>query len=244
MAARRGKGRGRGRPAGPSLYKRIRKWVLGALLTVFGLVFVLPVTFVLIFRVVPPPFTPLMAIRLIEGEDMERAWAPLESVSPYVVPAVLAAEDSRFCQHSGVDWHEFRQAVSDWLGEGRLRGASTVSMQTAKNVFLWPGRSLVRKGLEAYMTGLIEWLWPKRRIVEVYLNVAEWAPGIYGIEAAARHHFGKPAYALSEREAALLASVLPNPRRWSAARPTSYIRGRAATIQVRARIVAPLLDCL
>ncbi len=242
MAAKRSKGRSR--PAGPSLGKRIRKWVLGVLLTVFGLVFVLPVTFVLIFRVVPPPFTPLMAIRLIEGEGMERAWTPLDSVSPYVVPAVLASEDSRFCQHSGVDWHEFRQAVSDWLDQGRLRGASTVSMQTAKNVFLWPGRSLLRKGLEAYMTGMIEWLWPKRRIVEVYLNVAEWAPGIYGIEAAARHHFGKPAYALSERESALLAAVLPNPRRWSAARPTGYIRGRAATIQVRARIVAPLLDCL
>ena len=236
--------RRRGKAAGPSLGKRIRKWFLGVLLAVFGIVVVLPVTAVLVFRVVPPPFTPLMVIRLFEGEGMERAWTPLESVSPYVVPAVLASEDSRFCQHSGVDWHEFRQALADWLNDGRLRGASTVSMQTAKNVYLWPGRSLLRKGLEAYMTGLIEWLWPKRRIVEVYLNVAEWAPGVYGIESAARHHFGKPAYALNEREAALLAAVLPNPRRWSAGRPTSYIRGRAATIGVRARIIAPLLDCL
>ena len=234
----------RGKPAGASLGKRIRKWILGILLTLFGVVVVLPVTFVLLFRVVPPPFTPLMVIRMVEGEGMERAWTPLDGISPYVVPSVLAAEDSRFCQHSGVDWHEFRQALSDWLDQGRLRGASTVSMQTAKNVYLWPGRSLFRKGLEAYMTALIEALWPKRRIVEVYLNVAEWAPGIYGIEAAARHHFGKPAYALTAYESALLAAVLPNPRRWSAARPTSYIRGRAATIQVRARIVAPLLDCL
>ena len=242
MAGKRSKGRGK--TAGPSLGKRIRKWILGTLLTIFGLVFVLPVTFVLIFRVVPPPFTPLMVIRLVEGEGIERAWAPLDSVSPYVASAVLAAEDSRFCQHSGVDWHEFRQAVSDWLGEGRMRGASTVSMQTAKNVFLWPGRSLFRKGLEAYLTGMIELLWPKRRIVEVYLNVAEWAPGVYGIEAAARHHFGKPAYALTEREAALLAAVLPSPRRYSPSRPSSYIRGRAATIQVRSRLIAPLLDCL
>ncbi len=242
MARRSSKRRGK---SGPSLGKRIRKWILGVVLTVFGLVVVLPVTFVLIFRVVPPPFTPLMAIRLIEGESMERAWTPLDDVSPYVVPAVLAAEDARFCLHSGVDWHEFRQAVADYLDEGRLRGASTVSMQTAKNVFLWPGRSLLRKGLEAYLTGMIEWIWPKRRIVEVYLNVAEWAPGIYGIEAAARHHFGKPAYALTEWEASLLAAVLPNPRRWSAARPTSYIRGRAATIQARSRVVAAeQLDCL
>jgi len=242
MADKRSKGRGK--PTGPGLGKRIRKWIVGTLLTIFGLVVVLPVTFVLIFRVVPPPFTPLMVIRLIEGEGIERAWAPLDSVSTYVAPAVLAAEDSRFCQHSGVDWHEFRQALSDWLGEGRMRGASTVSMQTAKNVFLWPGRSLFRKGIEAYLTGLIEWLWPKRRIVEVYLNVAEWAPGIYGIEAAARHHFGKPAYALTEREAALLAAVLPSPRRYSASRPSSYIRRRAATIQVRSRLITPLLDCL
>lgn len=242
MAVKRGKGRAKTKRL--SLGKRVRKWLLAVLLTVFGLVVVLPVTFVLIFRVVPPPFTPLMVIRLIEGEGIERAWTPLDSISPYVAPAVLAGEDSRFCQHSGVDWHEFRQALSDWLGEGRLRGASTVSMQTAKNVFLWPGRSLFRKGVEAYLTGLIEWLWPKRRIVEVYLNVAEWAPGIYGIEAAARHHFGKPAYALTEREAALLAAVLPSPRRYSASRPSSYIRGRAATLQVRARLITPLLDCL
>lgn len=242
MAAKRSKSRGKS--AGPSLGKQIRKWILGVLLTIFGLVFVLPVTFMLIFRVVPPPFTPLMVIRLIEGEGVERAWAPLEEVSPYVVPAILAAEDSRFCQHAGVDWHEFRQALSDWLGEGRLRGASTVSMQTAKNVFLWPGRSLFRKGLEAYLTGMMEWFWPKSRIIEVYLNVAEWAPGVYGIEAAARHHFGKPAYALTEYEAALLAAVLPNPRRWSAARPTSYIRGRAATIRVRSRLITPFLDCI
>lgn len=243
MARKRSSRRGK-RPAGPSLGTRIRRWLLGVVLTVFGLVFVLPVTFILIFRVVPPPFTPLMVIRLVEGQGLERAWTPIESVSPYVVPAVLAAEDSRFCQHSGVDWHEFRQALADWLDRGRLRGASTVSMQTAKNVFLWPGRSLFRKGLEAYLTALIEWLWPKQRIVEVYLNVAEWGPGIYGIEAAAWHHFGKPAFALTARESALLAAVLPNPRRWSAGQPSSYIRGRAATIQVRARIIAPLLDCL
>ncbi len=242
MARRSSKRRGK---TGPSLAKRIRKWALGVVLAVFGLVVVLPVAFVLIFRVVPPPFTPLMVIRLIEGESMERAWTPLDDVSPFVVPAVLAAEDARFCLHNGVDWHEFRQALSDYLGDGRLRGASTVSMQTAKNVFLWPGRSLLRKGLEAYLTAMIELLWPKRRIVEVYLNVAEWAPGIYGIEAAARHHFGKPAYALTEWEASLLAAVLPNPRRWSAARPSGYIRGKAATIQVRSRIVAEQqLDCL
>ena len=231
--------------SGPSLGKRIRKWLLGIVLTVFGIVVVLPVAFVLIFRVVPPPFTPLMAIRLVEGEGMERVWTPLENVSPYVVPSVLAAEDARFCLHDGVDWHEFRQALSDYLGNGRLRGASTVSMQTAKNVFLWPSRSLVRKGMEAYLTVIIETLWPKRRIVEVYLNIAEWAPGIYGIEAAARHHFGKPAYSLSAREASLLAAVLPNPRRWSASRPTNYIIGRASTIRARAQIVAAeQLDCL
>ncbi|NNG05445.1 MAG: monofunctional biosynthetic peptidoglycan transglycosylase [Inquilinus sp.] len=227
-----------------SFGRRLRRWITGLFMLVFGLVFVLPVAAILLFRTVPPPFTPLMAMRLVEGEGLERKWVPLEAVSRHVAPAVLASEDSRFCQHDGIDWHEFRQALADYLEGERLRGASTVSMQTAKNVFLWPSRTMARKVGEAYLTTLIEWLWPKRRILEVYLNIAEWGPGIYGIEAAARHHFGKPAARLTPRESALLAAVLPNPRRWSASRPTGYIRGRAGTIQVRARIIAPLLNCL
>ncbi len=221
-----------------------RRLVLSLLVTVVGLIVVLPVALTLFYRVVPPPVTPLMVIRLFEGEGLERHWTPLTAMSPPAVRAVLASEDSRFCQHGGVDWHEMREAIADWQDDGQLRGASTISMQTAKNVFLWPGRSYTRKLLEAYMTVLIEALWPKQRILEVYLNIAEWGPGIYGIDAAARHYFGKPAGALTAREGALLAVVLPNPRRWSPARPTAYISSRAWTIGTRARQIEPFLDCI
>ena len=193
---------------------------------------------VLLYRVVPPPVTPLMVIRLLEGEGIAKQWRSYDEISPHLIRAVMASEDSRFCKHYGFDWDAIESALAENLQGGPLRGASTITMQTAKNLFLWPARSYVRKGFEAYFTVLLELLWTKRRILETYLNVVEWGPGIYGAEAAARAHFGKSADALSRREAALLAAVLPSPRRWSAGRPTGYVASRAATIQARMRLLS------
>ena len=203
-----------------------------------------PLLVVAAYRVVPPPMTPLMIIRLIEGHGIERSWVPLSKMSPSVVHAVIAAEDNLFCSHAGFDWDAMLEAISEHRRGGRLRGASTITMQTAKNVFLWPGRSFVRKVLEAYMTLLIEFFWDKRRIIEVYLNVAEWGPGIYGVEAASRHYFDKPAARLKAREGALLAAVLPNPRKWSPVRPTAFVLGRAQVYQRRAAKLGRFLDCV
>jgi monofunctional glycosyltransferase len=193
---------------------------------------------VVIYRVVPVPVTPLMLIRLLSGEALHKDWAPYDAISPQLARAVIASEDSGFCQHHGFDWSAIENAWDRNQHSPRIRGGSTISNQTAKNVFLWPDRNYVRKAVEYYFTALIEFFWPKRRILEVYLNVVEWGHGIYGAEAAARAHFGKPASALNRREAALLAAVLPNPRRWSASKPSAYIRSRAGTIQARMADVA------
>jgi len=157
---------------------------------------------------------------------------------------VIAAEDNLFCEHHGFDVDSIRDALVEWTEGGRARGASTISMQTSKNLFLWPGRSALRKALEAYVTAWLEVLWPKHRIMEVYLNIAEWGPGLYGAEAAARHYFGVPAARLSRPQAARLAAVLPNPRAWSPARPTEYIRERAAVLQRRMGQLGPMLSCV
>jgi monofunctional biosynthetic peptidoglycan transglycosylase len=179
-----------------------------------------------------------MVIRSVQGEGLEREWRALEQMSPNLLQAVLAAEDARFCAHSGFDWVELEKAVRDYSDGGGLRGASTISMQTAKNLFLWPSRSFFRKAAEAALTVPLELLWPKHRILEVYLNIAEWGPGVYGAEAASRRAFGKAAGALGRREAALLAAVLPNPRQRSAARPSAYVRARAELILRRMDAVA------
>lgn len=191
---------------------------------------------VVLYGFVAPPLTPLMAIRLVEGEGLRQAWRPYARISPELIRAVIAAEDTGFCLHRGFDWRALEEAWRRYQGgTQRLKGGSTITQQTAKNLFLWPARSLVRKGFEAYFSVLLEVLLDKRRILELYVNTAEWGPGVYGAEAAARAHFDKTAERLGRREAALLAAVLPNPRRWSPARPTAYIRGRAATIEARMR---------
>ena len=188
---------------------------------------------VIAYGVLPPAATPLMLLRLLDGSGIHKSWRPLEEISPNLVLAAMASEDLRFCAHDGFDWKAIRE---DWQRNqrgGQLLGASTISMQTAKNLFLWPDRSWPRKGLEVYFTLLIELAWSKRRIMELYLNEVEWAPGIYGAEAAAQFHFHKPASALSVGEAARLAAVLPNPRRWSASRPSAYIVARSSIIDAR-----------
>jgi monofunctional glycosyltransferase len=190
-----------------------------------------PAAGVILYAIVPPPITPLMIIRLFEGEGLDRQWRPASAIAPDLFRAVVAAEDARFCEHFGFDRVELEKAVREWRRGRRIRGASTITMQTAKNLFLWPGRMFLRKAAEAYLTPWLEVGWSKARILEIYVNIAEWGPGIYGAEAAAKFYFGKPAIALSTNEAALLAAILPNPRQWSPVRPTVYIRERARMIR-------------
>ena len=172
------------------------------------------------------------------GSDVRQDWVPLERISPHLLHAVIAAEDSRFCQHGGIDFQAVGDALEDNRSGGRRRGGSTLTQQTAKNVFLWNGGGYARKALEAWMALYIDSVWTKRRTLEVYLNVAEWGDGLYGAEAAAQARFGKPASELTAYESALLAAVLPSPNKWRVDPPGPYVRGRAGTLQQRARVVA------
>ncbi|HSA82871.1 MAG TPA: monofunctional biosynthetic peptidoglycan transglycosylase [Geminicoccaceae bacterium] len=228
------------RPALRTLAGRIRYLLLRVLLVAL----VAPPALLLTLRFLPPPITPLMLIRLAEGEGLDKQWQPLARIAPALAASVVAAEDNRFCAHWGFDWQELEGQVDALLAGEQARGASTITMQTAKNLFLWPERSLLRKLLEAALTPQITLLWPKRRVIEVYLNIVEFGPGIYGAEAAAQSYFGKPAAALSRREAALLAAVLPHPRESSPARPSAYLEDRARTIQRRVGQLGPMLDCV
>lgn len=203
-----------------------------------------PTLIIILYRIVDPPLTPLMLIRSVQGEHLDHRAAPLSRVSPHLVAAVIAAEDNLFCRHRGFDIAAMRDEFDNWLAGERPRGASTISMQTAKNILLWPGRDPLRKLLEAALTPQIEFFWSKRRIMEVYLGIIEMGPGIYGAEAAARRYFGKPASALGAREAALIAAVLPNPREWSPIRPNRLVAAHAARIQRRMARLGPLLACL
>ncbi len=188
-----------------------------------------------IYRFLPVPLTPLMVLRLFDGEGISKDWVAYDQIAPNLARAVIASEDAGFCQHWGFDFKAIQKALAHNDNSKRLRGGSTISNQTAKNVFLWPGDSRLtryaRKAIEPYFTLLIEMMWGKKRILEVYLNVVEWGPGIYGAEAAAEHHFNKPASKLTGREAALLAAALPNPRRYNAGKPGNYVSRRAGSIQ-------------
>lgn len=206
------------------------------LLTLLLILALIPIGGVVLHRFVPPLFTILMVQQAAGGQGMDYRWRSLDHISPRLVEAVIAAEDARFCQHHGFDVEAIQKAMeanerAEQRGSDKRRGASTISQQTAKNVFLWPSRDWVRKGLEVGYTGLIEAVWGKRRIMEMYLNVAEWAPGVYGAEAASRHWFNKSAENLTAREAARLAAILPSPRRYRAADPGPYVRRQASRIQ-------------
>ncbi|MBK6965452.1 MAG: monofunctional biosynthetic peptidoglycan transglycosylase [Bacteroidales bacterium] len=198
--------------------------------------FISTIVVTILYRFIPPPITPLMVIRasghLIDGEKMKmtKDWVSLKNISPNMVQAVVASEDNNYMKHFGIDFDAIQKARELNKRSKVLRGASTISQQTAKNVYLWPSRSWLRKGLEVYFTGLIEIFWGKKRIMEVYLNVIEMGDGIYGVEMASQLYFSKPASDLSKGEAALIAAVLPNPRRWSPAAPTSYIQRKQQRI--------------
>jgi monofunctional biosynthetic peptidoglycan transglycosylase len=218
--------------------RRKRFGLLLTTLTVLFVAFVLaPVTWVGAYLFIDPPSTVLMMQRAAEGQTIRHYPVPINRMSPHIIRAVIAAEDANFCSHDGFDVEAIQDAMEANARGGRVRGASTISQQTAKNLFLWPDRSWLRKGLETYFTALIEFMWPKRRIMEAYLNAAEWGDGNFGVEAAARARFGVAAADLTPLQAARLAAVLPNPNRWRADRPGPYVRQRSATLVGRARVV-------
>lgn len=235
-------GDGRRRPQA----RRRRPWLRRLLLATLALA-LLPVVLVLVLRWVDPPGSAFMlAYRIEQGRWPEHRWRPLEAISPQLAIAVVAAEDQRFPEHSGFDVEAIRSALDEARDGGRRRGASTLSQQVAKNLFLWETSSWPRKGLEAGFTVLIEGLWPKRRILEMHLNLAEFGDGVYGAEAASQRFFSKPAADLGPVESARLAVVLPAPRRYSAMRPSPALQRRAAWVQQQVRQLggpAYLQDC-
>ncbi len=199
------------------------------------LFFLSTIAVVFFYRFVPVYMTPLMVIRSIESAfgdkndklvGVDHTWVSIEDISPSMQKAVLKAEDYKFFDHHGFDWDAIEKAMKYNETHKRKKGASTISQQTAKNVFLWPKRDWIRKGLEAYYTVLIEFFWPKERIMEVYLNVIELGPGVYGVEAASNKYFKKSAKNLSPAQASLIAAVLPNPRKFRIDRPSAYVTGR------------------
>ena len=227
---------------------RARLWRWARRLLVAGLVVfvVLPVVLLAVFRFVPVPATSFMVQGTVRGwlEDkpytLRHDWVPMAEISPRLQRAVIASEDQKFPDHYGLDLEAMRKALAHNQQGRRIRGGSTITQQLAKNLFLWPARSYVRKGLEAWLALLIEALWSKERILEVYLNSVEFGRGVYGAEAAARHYFGKPAARLSSRESALLAAVLPAPRRRNPAQPSGYVQVRATWIQAQMARLGPV----
>lgn len=206
------------------MIRKIFKFILKLALWLFAF----SILIVLIFKWAPVPFTPLMAIRYFQhpDEEIRHEWVPIDEISRHLQLAVICSEDQNFEKHNGFDFEAIEKAIEDNKEGKRVRGASTISQQTAKNVFLWPQRSWFRKGLEAYFTFLIETLWSKERILEVYLNSVEMGKGVYGAQAAAQYWFHKPAVRLSAYESAALASILPNPRRYRANPASNYIQSR------------------
>jgi monofunctional biosynthetic peptidoglycan transglycosylase len=218
--------------------KKIIRFLLYAVLGFF----ILSIGSVLVYKWVPVPGTPLMIFRMLEKREkgsappVRHTWVSIEKISPHLQLAVVCSEDQNFLKHAGFDWGAIEKARKENKKGKRLRGASTISQQTAKNVFLWHGRNYLRKGLEAWFTFLIELFWSKERIMEVYLNSIEMGDGIYGAEAASRAYFNKSAADLTREEAALIAAILPNPRRYSAKNPGSYTRGRQLHILNQMRL--------
>jgi len=214
------------------------KKILRVLLKTVAWFFAISIISVIIFRFVPIPITPLMIIRCVEqkwdGKDLKlkKDWVSLEKISSAMPLAVIAAEDQKFEEHFGFDLEAIKKAEKyNKKHQGKkTRGASTISQQTAKNVFLWPNRSYIRKGFEVYFTFLIEIFWSKQRIMEVYLNVIEMGNGVYGVEAAAQEYFRKPASKLSVREASLIAAILPSPLKWSPVKPNARVQKKAGRI--------------
>ena len=237
--ARAEAGPGRRRGVLSRRWRRVRpvflRIVLAALLA--------PTALLLIYRFLPVPITPLMLIRLVQGEGLRKDWVPLEQIAPALAESVVASEDNQFCEHFGFDWRALRLEAAPTLpASGRAAPARSPSRPRRTCSCGRAGACCASVRGAAHASDRAAW--PKQRIVEVYLNVVELGPGVYGAEAAARRYFAKPAAKLSRREAALLAAVLPNPRRWSPARPSRYLEGRVRTIETRIGQLGPMLDCV
>jgi monofunctional glycosyltransferase len=226
--------------------RHARRWLTRlawACVLTLALVLLLPYLLAPLYRFVNPVST-LMLWRWATGARVERSFVPIERMAPALPITVIAAEDGRFCSHRGIDWRELNERLDNIDDIGKAKGVSTITQQTAKNLFLWPGRSFVRKGLEFPLALWIDLVLPKRRVLEIYLNIAEWGPnGQFGAEAGSRYAFNRSARTLSAREAALLAAILPNPRRRSAKQPGPAVRRLAALYEVRGAAQAALAAC-
>lgn len=223
--------------------RSITRQLLRIFMRAFLVFFIGSVLLVFVLRFMPPLTSGVMIERRVESWFSNNAytrryqWAPLDKMAPSMAIAVVAAEDQLFADHDGFDWNAIEKAVIYNQKHKKTRGASTISQQTAKNLFLWSGRNWIRKGLEVYFTVLIETLWPKERILEVYLNIVELGDGVFGVEAASQYYFKKPAARLTPSEAALLAAVLPNPHIFQANKPSGYVRGRQQWILRNMRLI-------
>lgn len=238
------------RPEALALLKPRRKrrsglrWV-GRVLGALVILALLPLALTLLYRLpaVPAPST-LMMRDAVTLQGYDRRWVPIDQMGSAIVHSVMMSEDGQFCAHKGVDWPALNAVIEDAMSGERTRGASTITMQTAKNLFLWHGRSMIRKGIEVPLSLYVDAVLPKRRIMEIYLNIAEWGPNVYGVEAAAQHHFGRSARDLSVRQAALLAVTLPNPRHRDPANPGQGLSRLAGTIEARANQAGAYVSCL
>jgi monofunctional biosynthetic peptidoglycan transglycosylase len=228
--------------AGRTLGRRLRLALVAALAISVALASVV-LALAALYRWVDPPMSTLMLGQRLAGTPVTQRWVPLERMSPNLSAAVIQSEDGHFCRHHGVDWGELKEAI-DSASDGLARGGSTITMQVVKNLFLWPSRSYLRKALEIPLAFVVEALWPKRRILEIYLNIAEWGPGVFGAEAAARYHFRKPALLLTPREAALLAVSLPNPFERQAGRPGPGTQRLADNLLLRMRAASANTACV
>jgi monofunctional glycosyltransferase len=220
----------------------LRRWIR-RIAVVVVLVVVAPLALVPLYATVPPVST-LMLADYARFSPPDRRWVSFEAISPHLVRAVMMSEDGRFCEHAGVDWNELSAVLETADAGGPSRGASTIPMQTVKNLFLWPGRSYLRKGLEIPLALYADLVWSKRRMMEIYLNIAEWGPGIYGAEAAAQVHFGKPAAALTLRESALMATALPNPLARNPGNPSRRHANIARIVERRAAQSGAYVRCV
>jgi monofunctional glycosyltransferase len=227
------------KPGNFGIFGTILRWSFRFL----ALIAVLILGLIIAYRFVPPIST-LMLARMALGENVTQRFVPLDEMSPNLLAAVIKSEDARFCRHHGVDWGAMREVIDESGAGGPARGASTITMQVVKNLFLWPGRSYVRKGLEIPLALVVELVWPKRRVLELYLNIAEWGDGIYGAEAAANTYFDKSAVDLDLRESALLAAVLPDPERRSVLRPNRRVAIHASIVERRVGAAGNFLFCL
>jgi monofunctional glycosyltransferase len=220
-----------------SIMTRIVLATAGFLILPYVLIFVYLIPFI-------HPVSTLMLRDIVLLRGYDRQWVSLDDISPVLVQSVMMSEDGQYCFHGGVDWGEMQELVAETLDGEATRGGSTIPMQTAKNLFLWNGRSFVRKALELPLAVASDLVWTKRRLMEIYLNIAEWGPGIYGIEAAARYHFKVPASKLSRRQAALLAVSLPNPIDRNAGKPRRGLRTLASVIERRSQGSGDYIRCL